>query len=102
MPTIILRNPIRDRMEDAYKNVFKKYGFKYNKDICMITKNFKNGYIKVSLDYDAGVLIGWTLSVIDNNYKTIFEKVFSESNDFNEDDFADAYEDAKAHLRGNK
>lgn len=53
MPTIVLRNPIRDRMEDAYKNVFKKYGFKYNKDICMITKNFKNGYIKVSFDYDA-------------------------------------------------
>lgn len=24
MPTIILRNPIRDRMEDVYKNVLKK------------------------------------------------------------------------------
>ena len=100
MPTIILRNPIRDRMENAYKNVFKKYGFKYNKDICMITKNFKNGYIRVSFDYDAGVLIGWTLSVIDSNYKVIFEKVFSKSESFDIDSFEDCYLEAKAALKG--
>lgn len=99
MATIILRNPIRDRMENAYKNFFKKYGFKYNKDICMITKNFKNGYIKVSFDYDEGVLIGWTLYVIDNNYKVIFEKVFSKSESFDIDSFEDCYLEAKAALR---
>lgn len=100
MPTIVLRNPIRDRMENVYKNVLKKYGFKYNKDICMITKNFKNGYIKVSFDYDEGVLIEWTLYAINNSYEVIFEKVFSKSESFDIDSFEDCYLEAKAALRG--
>lgn len=92
-------NPIRDRKEKVFKEVLKGYGFKYNKEICLITKDFSKGCMRVSFDYDSGVLIGWSILIWNNKYETVYKDVFLKSENFDTDSFDKAYKNAKAFMR---
>lgn len=92
-------NPIRDRKENVFKEVLKGYGFKYDKKVCLITKDFSKGCMRVSFDYDRGVLIGWTITIWNKNYEKVYYNVFLKSENFDADAFDEAYKDAKAFMR---
>lgn len=92
-------NPIRDRKEKVFKEVLKGYGFKYNKEICLITKDFSKGCMRVSFEYDSGTLIGWSILIWNKKYEKVYNDVFLKTEDFDVDAFDKAYKNAKDFMR---
>lgn len=99
MSVITIKNNIRETQEQVFKEYLKPLGFRYDKYICLIYKRLKQGTIKVDYAWDAGTFIGWTIIIWNNNFETIYEKVFQKTTEFDYTLFENAFYEAKRYLK---